>query len=182
MAPPHYLILGRIVKAHGVRGEVKVVSFADTWHPFRTLARLWVGPPGGPLRLVSVEAGHEHGRDVLLKLQGVDSPEAASRLIGQELSIPRAEAPEPPEGSFYHHDILGLLVVEGERPLGCVREILETPAHDVFVVQAPAGEWLLPATRAHIRRVDLPAGRIEIEPMTGLVSPSAGGEESPEAI
>jgi 16S rRNA processing protein RimM len=182
VAPPDHLILGRIVKAHGVRGEVKVVSFADTWHPFRRLARLWVGPPGGPLRLVSVEAGHEHGREVRLKLHGVDSPEAASHLIGQELSIPRAEAPEPPEGSFYHHDLLGLLVVEGERPLGCVREILETPAHDVLVVQGATGEWMLPATRAHIRRVDLQAGRIEIEPMAGLVSPAAGGEESPEAI
>lgn len=182
MAPREYLVLGRIVKAHGLRGEVKVVSFADTWLPFQRLARLWVGAPGGPLRPFSVEAGHGHGRDVLLKLEGVDSPEAASLLIGQELSIPRAQAPEPPEGTFYHHDILGLLVVEGERPLGCVREILETPAHDVFVVQGPAGEWLLPATRAHIRRVDLLAGRIEIEPMDGLVSPTAGGEERPEAI
>jgi ribosomal 30S subunit maturation factor RimM len=72
--------------------------------------------------------------------------------------------------------------VEGERPLGSVREILETPAHDVFVVQGPIGEWLLPATRAHIRRIDLAAERIEIEPMTGLVSPSSGGEESPEPV
>jgi len=182
MTRPVYLTLGRIVKVHGVQGEVKVACFAECWLPFQTLEHLWVGPPEGPLRRFKLEAGREHGRDAVLKLEGVDSAEAASGLIGQEISIPRTEAPAPPSGAFYHYDILGLLVVEGERPLGSVREILETPAHDVFVIQGPTGEWLLPATHAHIRRIDVAAGRIEIEPMTGLVSPSSEGEESPEAV
>jgi 16S rRNA processing protein RimM len=182
MAPPGYLILGRIVKVHGLLGEVKAVCFTERWEAFRNLTHLWVGPPEAAPRLLKLEAGRRHGEDAVLKLDGVDSPEAASGLIGQELSIPRAEAPAPPDGTFYHYDILGLLVVDGERPLGSVREILETPAHDVYVIQGPGGEWLLPATRAHIRRVDLTAGRIEIEPMAGLVSPSSGGEASPETV
>jgi ribosomal 30S subunit maturation factor RimM len=63
-----------------------------------------------------------------------------------------------------------------------VREILETAAHEVYVVEGPGGEWLLPATRAHIRRVDLGAGRIEIEPWDNLITPSSGGDDIPEAI
>lgn len=177
-----YLVLGRVVKPHGVRGEVRVVPFAQTWEPFQTLTQCWLGPPEGPYRLFRLEGGQERGRTVVLKLVGVDSSEAASHLVGCEVAVPRAEAPPPPKGAYYHYDILGLEVVEGDRPLGHVREILETPAHDVYVIQGQAGEWLLPATRMHIRRIDLEAGQIEIEPGVGLVSQPSGGEESAESV
>ena len=118
----------------------------------------------------------------MLKLVGVDTPEAAAALAGSQVAVPRGEAPPPPPGVYYHYDILGLRVMEGDRSLGSVREILETPAHDVYVVQGPAGEWMLPATLAHIRRIDLVAGRIEIEPGLDLVSATSGGGESAEAI
>jgi 16S rRNA processing protein RimM len=110
----------------------------------------------------------------------VDTPEAAAGLVGHEVAIPRGEAPALPEGTFYHYDVLGLQVWEGDRPLGSVREILETPAHDVYVVQGPTGEWMLPATRAHIRRIDLAAGRIELEPWVNLVTQTSGGDEVAE--
>ena len=180
MAQPGYMILGRVVKAHGVRGEVKVALVAESWEPFRTLGRCWLGPPAGPYQPFRLERGQGCGREVALKLGGVDTPEAAAVLVGHEVAIPRGEAPALPEGTFYHYDILGLQVWEGDRPLGSVREILETPAHDVYVVQGPTGEWMLPATRAHIRRIDLAAGRIELEPWVDLVTQTSGGDEGAE--
>ena len=185
MARPDYLILGRITKVHGVRGEVKVVLYADAWAPFRGLDRYWLGPPGGPYRPVGVRVEAERGRSLALKLSGVETPEAAAALVGHEIAVPRAEAPPPPEGAFYHYDILGLEVVAGERTLGAVREILETPAHDVYVIDGVAGEWLLPATRVHIRRIDLATGRIELDPATdlsGLVVAEPQGERDPESV
>ncbi len=180
MAPRGYLILGRIVKAHGLRGEIKVAAFAERWAPFSAVRQVWVGPGEGPLRPVPLEACRESGGSLVLKFGGVDSPEAAARLVGQEVSLPREEAPDPPEGAYYYYDILGLEVVEGGRILGSVQEILETAAHDVYVIRGPLGEWLLPATRAHIRRIDLAARRIEIEPMAGLVSASSADEGRPD--
>ena len=182
MAQPGYLILGRVVKPHGLRGEVKVACFADSWEPFRTLSRVWLGPPEGPLRPFRLECDRGQERTLVLKLAGVDTPEAAVSLVGCEVTVPRAEAPPLPEGAYYHSDILGLEVVEGDRPLGTVREILDTPAHDVYVIRGPVGEWMLPATRVHIRRIDLAAGRIEIEPGLELVSATSEGEESAEAV
>jgi 16S rRNA processing protein RimM len=182
MAPPGFLILGRVLKVTGVRGEVKVACFADSWEPFRNLDRLWLSRPDGSSVPLPLEWSREHGRSVTLKLTGVDSPEAATGLIGCEVAIPREMAPPPPEGVFYHYDILGLRVMEEERLLGTVREIVETPAHDVYVVQGPAGEWMLPATRTHIRRIDLPGKRIEIEAGMDLVNVTSGGEEGAEAV
>jgi 16S rRNA processing protein RimM len=180
MGQPGYMVLGRVVRAHGLRGEIKVALVAEAWEPFRDLGRCWLGPPGGPYQGFRLEQGRGHGRAALLKLAGVDSPEAAAGLVGCEVAILRSQAPALPEGAFYHSDILGLQVWEGHRPLGSVREILETPAHDVYVIQGPTGEWMLPATRAHIRRIDLAAGRIEIEPWADLASPTSGGGESAE--
>jgi 16S rRNA processing protein RimM len=182
MAQPGYLVLGRVVKPHGVQGEVKVAWSADSWGPFRGLANVWLGPPEGSLRSFGLESGREQQGAVVLKLAGVDTPEAAARLVGCDLAVPRVDAPGLPEGVYYQYDILGLEVVEGDRSLGSVREILETPAHDVYVIHGPSGEWMLPATRAHIRRIDLVARRIEIVPGMDLVAATSGGEESAEAV
>jgi 16S rRNA processing protein RimM len=180
MAQPGYMILGRVVKAHGLRGEVKVALVAESWEPFRSVGRCWLGPPAGPLQPFRLERERGRGRAVVLKLGGVDTPEAAAGLVGHEVAIPRAKAPPLPEGMYYHSDILGLQVWEGDRSLGSVREILETPAHDVYVIQGPTGEWMLPATRAHVRRIDLAAGRIELEPWVDLVTQTSGGDEGAE--
>lgn len=182
MSRPEYLVLARVVRSRGVRGAVKVLALAEEWGGFRALARCWLGPAGGPFEPFELEAVEQQGRTVILNLAGVESPEAASRLVGYEVAIPRAEAPAPPEGSYYHYDILGLQVVDGGRALGSVCEILETAGHDVYVVRGPIGEWMLPATRVHIRRIDLAAGCIQIEPMEGLVSPPPNAEENAEAF
>ena len=185
MARPGTITLGRVTKVHGIRGEVKVVLFADAWEPFRGLTQCLMGPPGGPFRLLGIESGRDHGGAIVLKLAGIDSPEAASALLRCEVAIPRGEAPPPPENAFYHYDILGLDVVVGEQTLGTVREILETPAHDVYVIRGASGDWLLPAARAHIRRIDLAAGRIELDPtadVAGLVAGEMAGGRDPESV
>lgn len=182
METPRLLILGRILKPHGLRGELKVAVWSDTVAPFLGLAECWVGPRNGPYRPRPVEGVRGQGSGVILKLAGVETPEEAAALAGWEVAIPRAQAPEPPAGTFYHADLLGLLVVEEERPLGRVVEILETAAHDVFVIRGEAGEWMLPATRAHVRRIDPAAGRIEIQPASGLVESGSGGPASPEQL
>jgi 16S rRNA processing protein RimM len=177
MGRPDYLILGRIIKAHGIRGEAKVVLYADDWAPFRGFSRCWVGPRGGPFQPFEIEGESEHGRTVALKLVGVDAPGAVAPLLGHEVAIPRADAPPPPDGTFYHYDILGLEVVAGDRSLGSVREIVETPAHDVYVIQRDTGEWLLPATRVYIRRIDLAAGRIELQPSADVAGLGCGEQK-----
>lgn len=182
MAQPGFLILGRVVRLHGVRGEVKMDCFADSWGPFRGLGRVWVGPPEGPFQPVELESSQALDRAVVIKLAGVKTPEAASALVGYEVSVPRSEAPPLPAGRFYHSDILGLEVREGDRCLGTICEIVETAAHDVYVVRGPAGEWMLPAARRHIRRIDLVAGRMEIEPGADLVAATSAGEESAETV
>jgi 16S rRNA processing protein RimM len=177
------LILGRITKPHGLRGAVKVATYVDDWAPFAGLTRCLVGPPGGPLETRAVETIQAHGRTLILQFGDVATPESARRLVGAEIAISRVEAPPPPAGTFYQYDILGLQVEADGRSLGVVGDILETPAHDVYVIRHGQDEWLLPVTRAFIRRIDPAAGLIELDPTADIAGLTAGGKErSAEAL
>ena len=105
-----------------------------------------------------------------LKLSGIDSTEAAEKLRGQLLSLPEALLEPLPEGHFYRFQIVGMQVYDGGgRHLGEVREVLATGGNDVYVVQGPQGEILVPAIDDVVKEVDVGAGRMVVEPMEGML-------------
>jgi 16S rRNA processing protein RimM len=171
------LILGRIVKSHGVRGAVKVAAYVDDWAPYSKFSRYLIGHAGEPFQARAVESVQANGRTLILKIEGIDTPETARDWVGAAIAIPRADAPPPPAGTFYQYDLLGLRVEAGGRMLGTVGDILETPGHDVYVVRKGDGEWMLPATRSVIRRIDVEAGVIELDPAADLAGLAADGED-----
>ncbi len=178
MAEAAPLLLGRIAKPQGVHGAVKIAAYVDDWAPFAGFSQLLVGRSGGPFQRRAVETLHLNGRTPVVKIEGIDSPEVAREWGGAEIAIPRAEAPPPPAGTYYQYDLLGLRVEAAGRVLGTVGDVLETPAHDVYVVRTTRGEWMLPATRSIIRRIDLAAGVIEVDPAADLAGLSADGEDA----
>jgi 16S rRNA processing protein RimM len=105
---------------------------------------------------------------MLLRLEGIDDPDAARALTGSRVYLPRREFPAPAEGEFYFTDLVGLRVrvAEGGEPLGIVEEILSTPAFDLLVVRGGGDgeERLVPFTRAALREVRLGEGEILVGP------------------
>ena len=96
---------------------------------------------------------------------------AAEKLRGLDVEVPRSEAHPLPRGQFYWHEVIGLAVEDartGEQ-LGTVRDIIETGANDVYVVQGARGEILVPAIKSVVKQIDPPAGRMLIEPLPGLL-------------
>lgn len=148
-----------------MRGHVRVEQ--ATAFPERFAAGSLLYVRGAPLR---VEASRKHGRVWLVKLQGVDSAEAAAALAGESLTVPEADLRPLPSGTFYHYHLLGMRVVstQGEA-LGRVTEILETPANDVYVVSGPRGEVLLPAIADVVKEVDVKRGVMSVEPLPGML-------------
>jgi 16S rRNA processing protein RimM len=106
---------------------------------------------------------------VILKLEGIDSPEAARSLVGQWLTHPPEPTPQLAEGEFFHFQILGLRVLteEGEK-LGEITEIIETGSNDVYVAASEQGQVLIPAIAAVVRNVKLAEGVMVIRLMEGL--------------
>jgi 16S rRNA processing protein RimM len=109
------------------------------------------------------------GRFVLLKLEGIDSREAAERWRNAMVVVPEDERVRLPRGHYFWQDVIGLDVRtdDGQR-LGRVREILETGANDVYVVDTEPGELLVPAIKDVVQRIDVPAREMVVRLLDGM--------------
>lgn len=160
--------MGRITKAHGIRGEVAV-------HPLTEVPDRFA--PGSSVRLedgriLTVESARPHQRGHLVKFQGVADRDRAEALRGQVLLVPAAESPPlHEEDRFWVHEVVGLEVVtESGRVLGRIREVQANPANDLWVTDGGA---LIPAIRQVVKDVDLRGGRVTIHELPGLLEGEA---------
>jgi 16S rRNA processing protein RimM len=137
------VILGRISGLFGVRGWVRVFSYTEPREAILQYKGLLLGR-NGDWQSVKVAEGQRHGKSVILRLEGFDDRDQAVTLIGTEIGADRSELPEPEDGHFYWSDLAGLKVVHRDgTELGNVKDILETGAHDVMVVEGEQ-ERLIP--------------------------------------
>lgn len=158
--------IGRVVKPQGRRGEVSVQPLSDRPDRFPKLARVCLPGAGGAAVEATVSCCWPHKGRFVLKLEGVDSIEQADKLRGLELRVPEEELAPLPEGSYYHHQLKGLAVEDGDgRGLGRVVDILATGAGaDVLVVRGEAGEMLIPLAGDFVRAIELAEGRLVVRP------------------
>jgi 16S rRNA processing protein RimM len=156
------VLVGRVVKPQGRRGEVAVEPFSDRGDRFPGLTRVFAGAPGSEARELRVAGCFPHKGRFVLKLEGVDSIDDAERLRGAELRIPETELEQLPPGSFYYHQLQGLAALDEQGvPLGEVESVMETGAPTrVLVVRGAEGETLVPFASEFVKSVDLEARRI----------------------
>lgn len=174
-APDDLLLVGRVVKAHGLRGEIKVAPETDDLGRLDAIKTLYLGRTPEAATAHAVEALRfqrtKRGPLALVQLGGTGTREAADAL--RKLGVYAAEADLPPleEGEVFIHDLIGLDVVgEDGAPLGTVKDVLQQPAHDVYIVARDgASDSLIPAVEAFVADLDLGARRLVIRPIEGLL-------------
>ena len=169
--PPEFLAVGRVVRPHGVRGQLLVEGFSEQISLIIPSATIFLGSDYKP---AVVGAFRPHKSRFLLLIEGCEDRETAEQWRGEVVQI-RYEDVEPlPEHVYYHWQILGLQVFtsEGEY-LGTVNQILETGANDVYLIQDEQGaELLLPAIESVIINVDPEYCRMVVNLLPGLRSDS----------
>lgn len=160
------IVLGRLVAPYGVKGWMHLHAFGDDPASWAKMAewRLGLSAEGDQWQVFHPEAVRLHGDSWVVKLMGVEDRNGAEALIGRYLAAPRELMPAAGDGEYYWADLIGLAVVNGEGVgLGTVQSLIETGANDVLVVRDGEVERLLPFVDAVVRKVDVPAGRIEVE-------------------
>ena len=164
--------IGRIVRPHGVRGEVKVEPSTQFPDRFLEMESVIVRPPNREPRRYQIAQARHQNNFVLLKLVDIDSMEAAEALRGSDLLVTREELVSLPPGHYYIFDLIGLKVVTVDgRELGTVKDVLQPGANDVYVVQSPteaAREILLPAIKDVVKEIDVESGRMVVQLLPGL--------------
>ena len=155
-----WIPLGRISGLYGIRGAVKVFSYTEERDGILAHPLWYVGFARRPY---SVLSGGLQAGAVIAQLQGVDDREGARALIGQEIAVPASALPPLPQGEYYWRDLIGMQVFNRAAVLlGQVKDLLETGANDVLVVQDVEGaESLIPWT-AEVQ-VDSERRRIELD-------------------
>jgi 16S rRNA processing protein RimM len=166
-----HVAVGRVVAPHGLRGEIRVQPLTAQSEHFAAGRTLWIEETAH-----EVEASRRQRGFVLLRLSGAASVEAAEALRGSLLSLPESELAPLPEGEYYAYQIIGLEVYDGDGArLGKVVGLFPTGSNDVYVVDGPRGELLLPAIDDVILEVDVPGGKMVVSLMDGLL-PERRGE------
>jgi len=169
-----FFALGRIVKTHGIRGEVQVYSYSDVEY-FLDYKDIFVqGKYGDKVSQRVVKARVKKGQSVILALEGVVDRTQADFFVGKEIFLDRAKLPPLAEGEYYWHEIEGLSVVSaGGEELGILSDVLATGAHDVYVVKGDKGEILVPAVEQMVKKIDLKKGVMVVNLPPGLVEANA---------
>lgn len=165
------VVIGEIVRAHGLRGEVKVVPLTDDPDRFGRLTECVVWDGARDERESRLIRGARRAGDaVLLALAGCESVEQATALVGRLVAVPESAALPLAPGRFYHWQLEGCTVLtDTGQVVGTVAGIEMSPAHDLWLVRAGDREHLVPAVPDIVVDVDLAARRVVIRPPDGLL-------------
>lgn len=149
--------MGQITGAHGLEGNIKVRSFAQSQDLFAPESQVFVssGTPSDAQPFV-VKSCAPYKKGLLMRLSGINDRDMADALIGKQILIPRNRLPEPEENAWYWEDLYGLPVtdqVSGD--LGIIDTIFSTGAHDILVVKNKGKELLIPMHRQFVMSVDI---------------------------
>jgi 16S rRNA processing protein RimM len=167
------LTVGRVVKAHGISGELVVEIRTDDpaarFAPGNTLRAR--GSGGGGERDFVIDQAREHGARLLVRLAGVNDRDAADALRGSLFVVDSDDLPPIDEpDTYYDHQLEGLRVrTAAGQEVGIVSEVLHTGAGELLAVKRESGELLVPFVGAIVTSVSLEDGVIDIDPPEGLL-------------
>ncbi|MBR2037280.1 MAG: 16S rRNA processing protein RimM [Lachnospiraceae bacterium] len=164
------LQVGVISSTHGVRGEVKVFPTTDDVKRFKRLKEVILNTGKEEITL-EIEGVKFFKQFVILKFKGYDNINDIEKYKGKSLLVTRANAVRLRRDEYFIADLQGLTVVDEEdKVLGTLRDVMETGANDVYIIDMSDGrEVLVPAIKECILHVDIEAGKMQIHLMDGLL-------------
>lgn len=169
--PGEDVVIARILKARGIRGEVACVLETDFPERFSSLEEVTVLMPDGARLRLRLEDHWFQNQRLILKFEGYDTMTAAQGLAGGRLVIADTDVEPLAEGQYLEREVVGSEVVTGDgRRVGLVTRVMRTGGTDLLVLEGVDGrEQLIPFADEICTDVDLAAKRITIEPPEGLL-------------
>ncbi|MEG0772293.1 ribosome maturation factor RimM [Clostridium sp.] len=157
-----FMSVGQISKPHGIRGEVKVISLMDSLEDFRELDEVFIDEK----RIKITEVKLQKDR-AILKIEGIDTVEAAERYRNKYLMIKREDAKDLPEDTYYVADLIGCTVLDTDgKNLGKIYDVIQTGSNDVYWVKGEGkAEVLIPVLKDIVVNIDINSSEILIKPV-----------------
>lgn len=173
---PELLVVGRLVAAQGLQGELRLLPLSDFPERFTRPGPRWLRRGGQPARCVDLRSGRRlPGKELfVIRLAGVDDRSAAEALVGQELLVDASDRPALAPGEFHLLDLVGLEVrlLDSGAVIGRVRDLIHAGNDLLEVGLGPEGSGrriLIPFVTAIVPEVHLQEGWIGLTPPAGLL-------------
>ena len=164
------VLIGKVAATHGIRGQLRIVSFSGEAESILSQRRLVFKGPNDESETFEVANSSVHGKRVLISLKSLEDINKVEYLVGREIYVERGQLSELPEGEYYWCDLIGLKVytVHGEY-LGILSEIMAAGSNDIYVIRNGEKEFLIPAVEEIVTNIDLRESVIIVDPPEGLL-------------
>ena len=164
------LKVGIISTTHGIRGEVKVFPTTDDPQRFKKLKNILLDS-GKEKRELKIQSVKFFKQFVILKFEEIDDINDVEKYKGSSLYVTRDQAVKLKKDEYFIADLIGLTVTAQEEKLeGTLKDVMETGANDVYVIELSDGrELLLPAIKECVLSVDIEKGEMQIRLLDGLL-------------
>ncbi|MBI5048887.1 MAG: 16S rRNA processing protein RimM [Deltaproteobacteria bacterium] len=160
------LLVGKVVGVHGVRGEIKIFSYGDCdKKPWR---KLYLSK-GEDTVICEVTDNRPYKGVILTSIKGYDNRNHASKLVGFDVFLEKTTLPVLPDDEYYHFQLEGIEVItDYGKTIGVITHIFLTGSNDVYVVEGPKGEVLIPAVSHIVLKVDINNKKMIVHMPEGL--------------
>lgn len=169
------VLLGKVVGAQGIRGEVKIYSFGDAPSDFNKYEKALLVLPGDEedeAMSYTVEKARIQGNLAIVKFSEIVDRNAAESMRDSAVYVEAGDLEELPDDTFYVRDLEGLSVIDDDTGLsvGVLEEVIQNAAQDVYRIKLTEGEGeaLVPAVKEFIKNVDIESGTIHIHFIEGM--------------
>jgi len=165
MSDKRFVVIGQVAGPFGVKGEIKIRSFAESFDVFERSSVLFFDDT--PFKVLRIRM---HKGAALVFAEGVESRDDAAKLAGKLVKTEAENLPPKGEDEYFWFELIGMKVCTGEgRELGHITRITPTGANDVLHVEGPAGEVLLPMIEDVVVSVDIANNIMIVDPLEGLI-------------
>jgi len=162
------LLIGKVVKSHGIRGEVAVEVFTDEPDVRFAVGEALHGKQAGKDRDLTVKTSRPHQKRLLLSFEEVPDRTAADSLRGMQFFAAPLERVEDSE-EYYDHELIGLKVIHEGEQVGEVTGVMDTPNRKILEIDYAGREVLVPFVIDFVPEIDLDGGTLTITPPEGLL-------------
>ncbi len=157
-----FLEAGEIVSTHGIQGELKILPWADGPEFLLQFREFYIDG-----KAYAVQSSRVHKTCVLAKVDGIDTPEAATLLRGKRVCIDRSKV-KLPKGTVFIADLLGCKVVTDEGvEIGKIKDVLTMPASDVYVIHGDKN-YMIPAVKEFVKEIHVEEGYVLVHLIEGF--------------
>jgi len=170
VSPENLLLLGKVIRPHGLQGLLRIRSYAQSEESFLKAGIVFLKTGSGEIQEYQVLSVRPHKNIFLLKLKGLSSLDDAERLREAEILIREDSSGSGKDLEYFWYELIGLRVyTDTGRYIGEIRHILPTGSNDVYVVREGEKEILIPAIHDVVKEIDLADKRMIISEMEGLL-------------